>query len=135
MNFYIASSFANIPDVRYMSTKLKQAGLKHSYDWTLNNRADTIEKLISIGQAEKKAVEDSDFFILLLPAGPGSHIELGMALSLDKQIFICAPSASYFQFEKTTTFYHLPCLCLLDGDIAFLTESILNRLATKADSD
>jgi hypothetical protein len=50
-----------------------------TYDWTQNSRAEDIPALREIGEKEKAAVMESDFVIILLPAGKGSHIELGIA--------------------------------------------------------
>lgn len=89
MKFYIASSFKNIDSVRYVSKKLKEKGYIHTYDWTLNENVTTLEELKVIGQKEKNAVIESDFVVVLLPAGKGSHIELGIAIGNNKKfIFI-----------------------------------------------
>ena len=43
MKFYVASSFNNKSSVKYVSEKLKSKGYIHTYDWTKNDRATTIE--------------------------------------------------------------------------------------------
>ncbi|ARP43914.1 nucleoside 2-deoxyribosyltransferase [Geobacillus thermodenitrificans] len=108
MKFYIASSFKNIDAVRYVSEKLKSKGFIHTYDWTQNERASTIEQLKEIGQREKEAVMEADFLIVLLPAGKGSHIEFGIALGHGKKIYLYSPNDDVNNFETTSTFYHLP---------------------------
>lgn len=47
----------------------------------------TMEKLIEIGQLERKAVIESDFIVILLPGGNGTHIELGIVSGQKKKIF------------------------------------------------
>ncbi|QXJ40447.1 Nucleoside 2-deoxyribosyltransferase [Parageobacillus caldoxylosilyticus] len=108
MKFYIASSFKNIDAVRYVSEKLKSKGFIHTYDWTQNERASTIEQLKEIGQREKEGVMEADFLIVLLPAGKGSHIEFGIALGHGKKIYLYSPNDDVNNFETTSTFYHLP---------------------------
>ncbi|MCA1319578.1 group-specific protein [Bacillus tianshenii] len=108
MKFYVASGFSNIEKVRYVSGKLKSKGHKHTYDWTLNERASTIEDLTTIGLFEKKAVTESDFVIVLLPGGKGTHIELGIALGLNKRIILYSENREIYNFDTTSTFYHLP---------------------------
>ena len=80
MKFYIASSLKNIDQVRYVSKRLKNKGFIHTYDWTVNENVTTLEELKAIGQKEKNAVIEADFVVVLLPAGKGSHIELGIAI-------------------------------------------------------
>ena len=107
MKFYIASSFQNKDRVRYVSEKLKNKGYIHTYDWT-NESASTIEELVVIGQKEKNAVIKSDFIIVILPAGKGSHIELGIALGQGKKVYLYSPNMDINHFDTTSTFYHLP---------------------------
>ena len=107
MNFYIASSFSNIDKVRELSNKLKSIGYIHSYDWTQNERANSIEALYNIGEKEKEAVMYSDFFVILLPAGKGSHIEMGIALGLGKRVYLYSATNEIYDYDKTSTFYHI----------------------------
>lgn len=106
--FYIASSFKNIEAVRYVSKELIKIGYIHTYDWTQNERASTIEDLREIGLQEKNAVMEADFIIVLLPAGKGSHIEFGIALGLGKRIYLYSQDNEIYNFDTTSTFYHLP---------------------------
>ncbi|MGP4107842.1 nucleoside 2-deoxyribosyltransferase [Virgibacillus sp. L01] len=105
MNFYVASEFANKEQVQYVTQKLQSRGYNLTYDWTRNERATTERELSRIGILEKEAVLNCDFFILLLPGGKGSHTELGMALALDKRVYIYSTD----MIDKTTasTFYYL----------------------------
>ncbi|UZJ78644.1 group-specific protein [Fictibacillus sp. KU28468] len=107
MKFYIASSFNNIPSVTYVSEKLKIKGFIQTYDWT-KERASTIEDLKDIGQKEREAVIEADFLVVMLPAGKGSHIELGIALGTGKKVYLYSPNEAIYDFEATSTFYHLP---------------------------
>ncbi|MGD6965187.1 nucleoside 2-deoxyribosyltransferase [Rossellomorea vietnamensis] len=106
MKFYTASSFKNIESVRNINKELQRIGYIHTYDWTQNDRATSREELERIGREEKRAVMESDFIIVLLPAGKGSHIELGVALGLGKKIFLYSPESA--DLAAKSTFYHLP---------------------------
>ncbi|RLQ91811.1 group-specific protein [Planomicrobium sp. Y74] len=128
MKFYIASSFANKDKVREAASLLKQAGHVQTYDWTANLRASSVEKLEVYGMLEKKAVLEADFTIVLLPAGKGSHIELGMALGQGKRVYLLSEAEELFDFEVTSTFYYLPEVCILVGELSGNIEKILKSI-------
>lgn len=120
--FYIASRFGNKDTVRYVAQYLKDKGFCHTYDWTKNERALTYTDLETIGSREKCAIIESDFVIVLLPAGKGSHIELGIALGQGKKIYLYSPDKSVNDFATTSTFYHLPEVEKVVGPIEDLLE-------------
>lgn len=129
--FYVASSFKNVKSVHYVTSQLVAKGYIHTYDWTKNVNArkthtSTLEDLIEIGQHEMKAVMESDFIVVLLPGGKGTHIELGMALGHKKKIFLYSQDGAINNLENTSTFYHLPevekCYGTLDNLLEKVTE-------------
>lgn len=122
--FYVASSFKNIDDVRYVNDYLKKHGFIYTYDWTRNERATSFEDLKQIGTRQKEAVREADFLIVFLPAGKGSHIEFGIALAEGKPIFLHSPNNEVNQFETTSTFYHLPEIIKSMGDISDLLDLV-----------
>lgn len=126
--FYIASSFKNKHIVRNVSKHLKSRGFIQTYDWTNNERASTYEELKEIGQYEKNAVIEADFIIVLLPAGKGSHIELGIALGRGKKVYIHSSSAGMDNFETTSTFYFLPEVRKLNGTTKELVEVVTKEI-------
>lgn len=133
MKFYIASSLSNKEQVRYLASCLKDKGFLHTYDWTKNENVNTIEKLATIGEAEKRAVLNADFFILILPGGFGSHTELGMAIGNGKRIYVYAATNEPFNPEKTTTFYHIDGIDKYIGDFdQFVGRIIKMELAYNA---
>ena len=127
MKFYVASGFANKDKVRHVSERLKSKGFTHTYDWTENKRASTVEALCEIGQQEKKAVLDADFLLVLLPAGKGSHIEFGIALGQGKKIYLYSSNEEVCNYETTSTFYHLPQVEIIIGSINDLVENIISK--------
>lgn len=118
MKFYIASSFKNIDKVKYVAKILREKGFTHTYDWTLNENVTTLEELKVIGQKETNAVIEADFVVVLLPAGKGSHVELGIAIGNGKKIYLYSSNNEIDNLETTSTFYHLPgiekCVGTLD---------------------
>ncbi|MEH7387676.1 group-specific protein, partial [Bacillus sp. JJ1521] len=87
----------------------------------------TVEDLKAFGIQEKNAILESDFLIVLLPAGKGSHIELGIALGQGKKIYLYSPNDEINNFETTSTFYHLleveKCIGTIEDLIEKLSES------------
>jgi nucleoside 2-deoxyribosyltransferase len=117
VKFYIASSFQNKEQVHQLSKALTSLGYIHAYDWTRNERASSIAQLRKIGELEKCAVMESDFLVVLLPGGKGSHIEMGIAVGLDKPVYIFSPNEDVYDFSLTSTFYHLPQVTLVVGGL------------------
>jgi len=58
---------------------------------------------------------NSDVVVILLPAGRGAHIELGMSIALNKKTFLCSITEDEFSIENTVTFYELPNIVKLVG--------------------
>lgn len=131
MKFYVASSFKNIDNVRYISEQLKAEGHIHTYDWTKHNRASSFEELKEIGLKEKEAVMESDVVIVLLPAGKGSHIELGIALGMNKEIILHSPGEEVNDISETSTFYHLEEVKKFLGDKEGLVDFIVEKETSK----
>jgi nucleoside 2-deoxyribosyltransferase len=105
LKFYIASSRRNKEIVRYVARKLEQEGFTHIYDWTQNTAVDSYDELKQIGEEEIEAVKAADFLVLLMPAGVGSHVELGVALGLGKRVYLYTADHDLFEINKTSTFY------------------------------
>ncbi|MFE7374312.1 nucleoside 2-deoxyribosyltransferase [Bacillus cereus] len=123
MNFYIASGFKNKHLVRSIANELKKAGWIHTYDWTNNERAVNQEQLREIGQAEKIAIKESDVFLLILDGGNGSHTEFGMAIALEKKIYMY-----HEENPLQTTFYHLPEVNIFEGDAEAFASYVINKV-------
>jgi nucleoside 2-deoxyribosyltransferase len=129
MKFYIASKLENYAQVQYLSDKLKSAGWEHTYNWAvhLSAKESNIELLREIGQKEFNAVKDADVIIVLTPQGRGTHIELGMAIAFNKQIYLCHTDDKYFQCDDNTSiFYWLPQVKQFIGSIDDIVCELLN---------
>ena len=69
---------------------------------------------------------EADFIIVILPAGKGSHIELGITLGLEKRIYLYSPNDEVNKFETTSTFYHLSEVHKCIGTIEELVEKVIS---------
>lgn len=118
MKFYIGSRIKNCKLVNRYSKILEENGWQHTYNWAKNiNGDETIEDLIEYSKLEQQGIIDSDVVIILLPAGRGTHIELGMALALNKKIFLCSETEEEFSIKNTVNFYQLPGIIRLVGNV------------------
>lgn len=128
--FYVASSLKNIESVVYVTNQLTAKGYHHTYDWTQNSGSGvsqefTLGDLMKIGQYEKNAVRESDFVVVLLPGGNGTHVELGIALALEKKVFLYSQNGTINNPKETSTFYHLPEVMKCYGTLDELVEKIV----------
>lgn len=116
MKFYIGSGMKNCELVNYYAKILKDNGWEQTYDWVKNVSDDvSLEDMIKYATLESQGIVDSDIVIILLPAGRGAHIELGMAMALNKKIFLCSDTKEEFSIENTVAFYELPNIVRLVG--------------------
>jgi nucleoside 2-deoxyribosyltransferase len=120
--FYIASGFANKELVAKTAATFKTVGFLHTYDWTKNEKASTTEVLKEIGTAEMQAVLNSDFVMIILPGGKGTHVELGIALASGKQVFLYSEKPQVF---LETTFYQVDGIKQFTGDLDQVIERII----------
>lgn len=102
--FYLASSLDNVSNVRHATEQMVLAGYIKTYDWTTHGRVQGLKELKSIAEKELKGVVDADFLVLLMPAKLGSHVELGVALSLGKPVYLIENGIEY----EEKSFYNLP---------------------------
>jgi nucleoside 2-deoxyribosyltransferase len=135
--FYVASSFRNIVNVRYVAHALESKGYINTYDWTQNASARdagtvTPGDLRSIGQRERDAVMGADVVVILLPGGKGTHIELGIAIAQGSRTILHSPEEVINDLETTSTFYHLPEVEKCHGTLDDLLAIIVGREVTIA---
>lgn len=117
MKFYIGSGMKNCEKVNHYAKLLKEKGWEQTHDW-VKNISDDISKedMVKYATLESQGIVDADVVIILLPGGRGAHIELGMALSLNKKIFLCSVTEEDFSIENTVAFYELPKVIQLVGN-------------------
>ena len=116
MKFYVGSGMKNSELVNYYAKILKDNGWEQTYNWVENINSDvSIKEMTKYAKLESQGVADSDVTIILLPDGRGSHIELGMAMELNKKVFLCSSTKEEFSVENTVAFYGLPNITQLVG--------------------
>lgn len=128
MKFYIASRLENYQQVQSLADKLNAVGWEHTFDWTRYASASSTDPhtLMSIGQKEFDGVKDADIVIVLTPQGRGTHVEFGMAIALNKTIYLCHTDDTYFKCDdNTSSFYWLPQVSQFIGNIDAIAEDLL----------
>ncbi len=130
MNFYISSRLSNTDQVRRAASLLKGHGWIQTCDWTNfdASSANSPDGLRNIGKRECEGVHAADVVIVLTPQGRGTHIELGMAIALEKRVYIYHPDDSYFACDDNTcAFYWLPQVRRLTGKMDAAIETIVRE--------
>ena len=130
MKFYIASKLENYEQVIDLAGKLKSAGWTHTYDWTVHGAAKehSLEIIKEIGKLEYDGVQEADVVIILTPQGRGTHTELGMAIALNKQVYLCHTNSTYFNCDdNTSVFYWLPQVNRFIGSVDDIVDMLINR--------
>lgn len=94
MKFYVAGRFSEKEKVKEINKLILDEGFELSGDWTDHIGSDdygkTAERSREYAIEDIEAVKDCDVFALLLneKGGTGSSTELGVALALDKKIYL-----------------------------------------------
>ena len=125
MKFYIASSITNYKQVQYLANKLRVAGWTQTFDWTMHLAEETnINFFNDMAKKEFLGVKEADTVIVLQPEGKGTHTEFGMAIALNKTVYLCHSDNEYFM-GTNCTFYWLPQVIQLTGSIDEICNEIL----------
>lgn len=127
VKFYVASGMKNMELVNYYAKVLKENGWEQTHDWVATVSDDvSIEDMTEYAKLEQEGVANADVVIVLLPAGRGAHIELGMAMALHKKVFLCSETEEEFSVQNTVAFYNLPNIVRLVGTADENIEKIKN---------
>ena len=136
MKFYVGSGMKNANLVEYYQKKLKEAGWEQTYNWVKNINNDiNIDEIKEYAKLEQEGVMNSDVVVILLKAGRGAHIELGMSIALNKKTFLCSLTENEFSIENTVAFYELPNVVKLIGTADENIKEILKFSKEKSDSE
>lgn len=136
MKFYVGSGMKNAKLVEYYQEKIKEAGWEQTYNWVKNINSDiNIDEIREYAKLEQEGVMNSDVVVILLPAGRGAHIELGMSIALNKKTFLCSITEDEFSIENTVTFYELPNIVKLVGTADENIKEILKFSREKLDNE
>ncbi len=128
MKFYIGSGMKNAKLVDLYANLLMENHWEQTYSWTKNlSDEESFDEMLEYATLELQGIKNSDVVIILLPAGRGLYIELGMALGLEKKIFLISNSVEEFNALNTVAFYALPQITKLVGNVEDNVEKILKR--------
>ena len=137
VKFYIATRINRTEDHNSVRDALLVRGHQITYDWTTHKdkpRFESTAALRVVGVAMIKGVEEADVTIVLLPGGGGTHVELGVALSLGKQVLIHSEEAIPFQLgPETKAFYHHPLVTQVISSFKQL-QPLLDAFIDRVDS-
>jgi nucleoside 2-deoxyribosyltransferase len=109
MKYYIASKLENHAAVNRLRDRLKALGHEQTYDWTTHGPVyrSGLDRIVHVADAERNGVYQADFVVVLLPGGRGTHVEMGIAIGLEKTVvFISDVAAHHEATAETCAFYH-----------------------------
>ena len=128
MKFYIAAALDNAEYADSVAAALTAAGHEQTFNWRDGLETD-IEKITGDylrerAELERCGVEGADLIAGILPGGRGTHMELGMALALNKRIVLWGAEISLYRYP--CSFYQL-MPDYIEGTIDKFISSILER--------
>lgn len=106
VRFYVATRIENAAAARRLIEQLEAWDWRCTYDWTSHGSV-----LRQVCAAEVRGVREADIVIVLLPAGRGAHVELGIAIGHHRRprIIVAAADESLIgTTEAASIFYHHP---------------------------
>lgn len=133
MKYYIATSLSKAQSHNMVRDCLNAMQHQISYDWTTHGSVKSVsfDRLREVAVLELNGIADSDFVVVLLPGGYGTHVELGFALSSGKKIFLHSEDPSLFELgPQTNAFYHHPNLTRICCPLSEVATAVNNELLT-----
>ncbi len=142
MKYYIATSLLRMAAHNLVREALKTLGHEIAYDWTVHGSVKSVskERLREVAVLELEGISKTDFVVVLLPGGYGTHLELGFAIATGKKIFLHSEDPALFELgPQTNVFYHHPAvtrICCPLTDIAITIHDFVSPSSwTKASLD
>lgn len=115
---YVGASLAEKEVAQQIIQRLLSEGFIITYDWTTHGRLTDIKELKECCYKEMHGVQECDIFFMYFPARFGTHVELGIALALNKKIILVVdkanPSFGVSNFEEKT-FYQADSIVRFDN--------------------
>lgn len=131
MKYYIATSLSRAKDHNLIRDSLASLKYEISYDWTSHGsvKSVSLERLHEVAICELNGILESDFVVVLLPGGNGTHLELGYAIAIGKKIFLHSEEPSLFELgPQTNAFYHHPNLIRLCCPLTHVVAAVHSEL-------
>jgi nucleoside 2-deoxyribosyltransferase len=111
VKYYIATSLQNVDAHNKLRDYLNQMGHEITYDWTHHGPVfqEGLDRLREVAELEGRGVSEAEIVIALWPGGRGTHVELGMAIALEKRVLLFSDKNEHHQAcPETCAFYHHP---------------------------
>ncbi len=127
MKYYIATSLERAAFHNLVREDLKKFGCEVTYDWTTHGSVKNTSKarLQEVAHLEFQGILESDFVLVLLPGGKGTHAELGFALGCKKRVFIHSEDPMAFEIgPQVCAFYHHADVVRVSCPIADLANAL-----------
>lgn len=114
---YVATSVENAWKAREFQSMFARAGWQVTYDSTGQGslRGLAAKDVCDVALKQMRGVLDADVLVVVLPAGRGTHTELGIAVASNKPIVVYAPSDEHLEgphlsgsSRRHCAFYYLP---------------------------
>ncbi len=116
MKYYIATKLENHVNHNILRDLLTRLGHEITYDWTIHGPVfdKGIEEIERVNELEITGVKEAQVLIVLpncqefnIPTGRGTHVELGLALAWNKDIYMIGNKEIIKGSHKATTcFWH-----------------------------
>ncbi len=110
--FYLATRKDRSKQAEPLLEALKAQGWERTFEWTAQDEAST-DAYGEVARKELEGVRDADVLIVLLPGGFGTHVEIGAALALGKQVILHAPDRKTLETPYPCIFHHHPAVKIL----------------------
>lgn len=113
--FYLATQKDSSSRAETLLKALSAHGWQRTYTWT--NEDTGKDRSSEIALAELQGVKDADVLIALLPAGFGTHVEIGAALAWGKPVILHAPDEKTLATPYPCPFHYHPGVKLLVSEV------------------
>lgn len=127
MKYYIATSIERALLHNIVRDDLQKLGHEISYDWTMHGSVKHTSKarLKEVANYECLGILASDFVLVLLPGGKGTHVELGLSIASKKRVFVhCEDPMMFETGPQTCAFYHHPNVLKFSCPIAEVAKNL-----------
>ena len=111
MKYYIATKLENHAEHTRLRDLLDSRGHRCTYDWTVHGAVygSGLARCREVAELETNGVKDADTVIMLWPGGRGTHVELGIALALDKRcVLVSSVEGHHAATPEVCAFYMHP---------------------------
>ena len=111
MKYYIATKLENHAEHNRLRDLLNAEGHQCTYDWTHHGPVygSGLERVREVAQHKTQGVLDAEYVFVLWPGGRGTHVELGVALAVGKNVILVSDvDGHHIASPETCAFYHHP---------------------------